>query len=73
MDKDPPAVWAARSHDAFHESRLTLHQLGVRMGYPADAAHRAAWHFLFRTADRPLREFCLFAKAVGVPVQKLIS
>jgi hypothetical protein len=42
------------------------------MGYPGDAARRAAWHFLYRTADPPLLEFCLFARAVGVPVQTLV-
>jgi hypothetical protein len=73
VDKDAPAASAARSRDAFHDSGLTLHQLGVGMGYPPDAAHRAAWHFLFRTADPPLLEFCLFAKAVGVPVQTLLG
>ena len=75
MDSNPrPAdAWAVRSRDAFHDSRLTLHEVGVGMGYPADAAHRAAWHFLYRTADPPLLEFCLFAKALGVPVQSLVS
>jgi hypothetical protein len=73
VDRDPPAAWIARSQDAFHASRLTLQQVGVRMGYPADAARRAAWHFLYRTADPPLLEFVRFAKAVGVPVQALIS
>jgi len=43
------------------------------MGYPADAARRAAWHFLYHTADPPLPEFVRFAKAVGAPVQTLIS
>jgi hypothetical protein len=48
MDKDLPERWAARTRDAFHDSGLTLSQLGVRMGYPEDAAHRAAWDFLYR-------------------------
>ena len=73
MKKQRPPVWTARSQDAFLGSGLTLGQLGVRMGYPEDAAHRAAWHFLYRATDPPLLEFCLFARAVGVPVQTLVS
>jgi hypothetical protein len=73
MDNDLPERWAARTRDAFQDSGLTLGQLGVRMGYPADAAHRAAWHFLYRTSDPPLREFYLFARAIGVPIQALIA
>lgn len=66
------AEWAERARDAFLGSRLTLGEVGVRMGYPGDAARRAVWHFLYRTVDPPLLEFCLFARAVGVPVQTLI-
>jgi hypothetical protein len=73
MDKEPPAVWVARSQDAFHQSRLTFHEVGVRMGYPADAADRAAWRFLYRTPDPFMLDFVRFAKAVGVPVQKLLA
>jgi hypothetical protein len=73
MTTQPLPAWAARSQAAFHDSHLTLHELGVGMGYPEDAAHWAAWYFLYRTADPPLLEFCLFANAVGVPVQKLVS
>ena len=68
----PGAEWAERARDAFLGSRLTLSEVGVRMGYPGDAARRAAWYFLYRTADPPLLEFCLFARAVGVPVRTLI-
>jgi hypothetical protein len=73
MDKDPPAVWVARSQDAFHDSRLTLHRLGVGMRYPQEVASRAAWHFLYRTPDPPLLDFVRFAKAVGLPVHALLS
>lgn len=68
----PAAAWADRARDVFHGSRLTLQEVGVRMGYPDDAAHRAAWHFLYRTADPPLLEFCLYARAVGVSVESLV-
>jgi hypothetical protein len=68
-----PADWNERARSAFHDSHLTLGEIGVRMGYPRDAAHRAAWYFLYRTADPHLLEFCLFARAVGVPVQTLVS
>ena len=69
----PGADWGERARSAFQESRLSLAELGVRMGYPQDAAHRAAWFFLYRTADPPLLEFCLFARAVGVPVATLVA
>lgn len=68
-----PAAWADRARDAFHDSGLTLHQIGVRMGYPDADAHRAAWHFLYRTTDPPLLEFCKFAQAVGVPIDTLVG
>ena len=69
----PAAGWADRARDAFHGSRLTLQEVGVRMGYPDDVAHRAAWHFLYRTSDPPLLEFCKFARAVGVRVESLVA
>jgi hypothetical protein len=67
------AHWGEQARAAFQESRLTLADLGDRMGYTKDAAHRAAWFFLYRTADPPLLEFCLFARAVGVPVATLVA
>jgi hypothetical protein len=38
----PGADWGERARSAFQESGMTLTQPGGRMGYPQDAARRAA-------------------------------
>jgi hypothetical protein len=61
--------WAGRAREAFLASQLTLHQLGLAMGYPAETARQDAWDFLYRTPRPPMLEIEMFARALGVPVK----
>jgi transcriptional regulator with XRE-family HTH domain len=65
-----PAMVRARA--AFHKSKLTLEQLGERMGYEEKMARIHAWQFLNKTADPRLSMLRRFAKAVGVDPRELL-
>jgi hypothetical protein len=59
---------------AFAKSKLSLVELGRRMGYDEDeAAKKSAWQFLNKTNDPRLSMVRKFAKAVGVKVKSLID
>jgi len=58
---------------AFVKSKLSLIELGRRMGYESDdAAKKSAWQFLNKTNDPRLSMIRKFAKAVGVSAKSLI-
>ena len=54
--------------DRFKKSGLSLHELGIKMGYPEESARKSVWQFL-KTADPRLSMLRRFAKALGVPVE----
>jgi transcriptional regulator with XRE-family HTH domain len=56
----------------FEASGLTLHDLGLKMGYPPDSARKSAWQFLEKTDDPRLSMLRRFAKAMGVDVKELL-
>jgi hypothetical protein len=59
---------------AFAKSKLSLVELGRRMGYDDDqAAKKSAWQFLNKTNDPRLSMVRKFAAAVGVSVRSLID
>jgi len=59
---------------AFVKSKLSLVELGRRMGYETDgAAKKSAWQFLNKTNDPRLSMLRKFAAAVGVKVKSLID
>ena len=62
----------ARIQDMFKRSGLTLHELGVKMGYAEDTARKSVWQFL-KTADPRISMLRRFAKAMGVPVEQLVT
>jgi transcriptional regulator with XRE-family HTH domain len=62
-----------RIRDLFAESRLTLDELGQRMGYPEKTARNSAWQFLNRTADPRLSMLMKFARAIGVTAADLLA
>ena len=68
-DADPAMV---RVRALAKESGLTLHELGLKMGYPADSARKSVWQFL-RTDDPRLSMLRRFAKAMGVRLEELVS
>jgi hypothetical protein len=55
----------------FEASGMTLHELGLKMGYPADTARKSAWQFM-KTTDPRLSMLERFAKAMGVDVKELV-
>jgi len=59
----------------FEKSGLSLTELGVKMGYSSNdgQACKAAWQFLHRTVDPKVSSLDRFARAVGVPVTRLID
>lgn len=56
----------------FDESGKTLEELGLAMGNKPTTARRAAWQFLHKTTDPRLSMVLRFAKAMNVPIEKLV-
>jgi len=54
------------------KSGLTMHELGLRMGYDEQTARKAVWQFL-RTADPRVGMLRKFAAAAGVPLVELVA
>ncbi len=66
-------VVMARLRSLFDRSDLTLHELGVAMGYPEKTARNHVWQFLTKTHDPRLSMLRRFAKALDVPLVELIT
>jgi len=58
---------------AFEKSGLSLHELGVRMGYPVETARMSAWQFVQKTSDPRMSMVRRFAKAMGIPIETLVA
>lgn len=56
----------------FERSEMTLHDLGLRMGYPKESARKSAWQFM-RTSDPRVGMLRRFAKALKIPLEELIA
>jgi hypothetical protein len=56
----------------FDKSKLTLDELGEKMGYPKESARKSAWQFLERTNDPRLSMLRKFAAAVGTSLKSLM-
>ena len=73
MQKNPKEdVAMARVRKAFKKSGLSLHEVGVRMGYPADSARKSAWQFLRQTDDPRITMLRRFADAMSIDVKQLL-
>ena len=57
----------------FDSSKLSLEQLGLRMGYSKQTARKSAWQFVRRTKDPRLSMLRRFASAVEVPLSELVE
>ena len=66
-----PAIATIRR--LFDNSKLTLDELGQRMGYAPPTARKSAWQFLNKTTDPRLSMLRKFALAVGVPLAELLT
>ncbi len=62
-----------RVRTRFEESGLSLHELGIRMGYPEETARKSAWQFVRQTDDPRISMLRRFSQAMRVPLEELIS
>jgi transcriptional regulator with XRE-family HTH domain len=54
----------------FEASGLSLHDLGLKMGYPAETARQSAWQFM-KSSDPRISMLRRFAQAAGLPIEEL--
>jgi len=62
----------ANVHAFFEKSKLTLHDLGLKMGYPPGSARKSAWQFM-KTGDPRISMLRRFAAAMGISLEQLVS
>jgi transcriptional regulator with XRE-family HTH domain len=67
---EDPAMVRVRAQ--FEQSELTLHDLGLRMGYPEESARKSAWQFM-KTSDPRISMLRRFAKALNIPIEELTT
>jgi len=72
MAKEIEAVVMERVRSRFERSGLTLHDLGLKMGYPEESARKSAWQFIQKTGDPRLSTLNRFAVAMGATVKDLL-
>jgi transcriptional regulator with XRE-family HTH domain len=56
----------------FKKSGLTLHDLGVKMGYDEDIARQSAFQFM-KTGDPRISMLRRFAKAIEISIEELVA
>jgi transcriptional regulator with XRE-family HTH domain len=69
-DTEDPSM--PRLREWLEKSGLTLHELGVKMGYPETVARKAVWQLL-RTGDPRIGTLRKFAEAAGIPIEELVA
>jgi transcriptional regulator with XRE-family HTH domain len=67
---EDPSMTKVRS--LFEKSELTLHDLGLKMGFAPEIARQAVFQFL-KTKDPHISMLRKFAKALGVELEELTS
>jgi transcriptional regulator with XRE-family HTH domain len=67
---EDPAMTKVRS--LFKESGLSLHDLGLKMGYDPEIARQSAFQFM-KAADPRVSMLRRFAKGMGVPIGELVD
>jgi hypothetical protein len=60
-----------RCRALFEVSRMSLEELGLKMGYKDMAARKSAWQFLCQTNDPRVGMLRKFAGAVGLTLREL--
>ena len=68
--QEDPVMAKVRSW--FETSGLSLHELGLKMGYPQESARQSAWQFM-KSGDPRISMLRRFAVASGMPVEELIG
>lgn len=69
-DTEDPSM--PRLREWLKQSKLTLHDLGVKMGYPESVARQSVWQFL-KTSDPRIGTLRKFAEAAGIPIEELVA
>lgn len=69
MHNDPAMK---RCREAFKSSKMTLRELGEKMGYKR-AQDRSAWRLLHMVSDPRISTLRLFAKAMGCRLSDLLG
>ena len=72
MDGEPDPVMAT-VQARFETSKLSLDELGTKMGYPPASARKSAWQFIHKTNDPRLSMLRKFAEAIGVTLSALVK
>lgn len=67
---EDPAMTRVRS--LFENSGLSLHELGVKMGYDPSTARQSAFQFM-KTGNPRIDMLRRFAKAMDVSLEKLVA
>ena len=67
---DEPAMVRVRAR--FEKSGLSLHDLGLKMGYAPEIARQSAWQFM-KTSDPRVSMLRRFARALEIPLHELIN
>jgi hypothetical protein len=57
----------------FEKSKLSLDQLGQKMGYKPETARKSAWQFIYKTNDPRWSMLQKFADAVGVKIHAIVK
>jgi hypothetical protein len=70
MNEADPVMDAVKAR--FERSKMTLEELGSKMGYPSATARKSAWQFIHRTNDPRMSMLRKFAAAVGTTVKSLV-
>jgi transcriptional regulator with XRE-family HTH domain len=60
-----------KAHKAYRDSGLSMHEIGIKMGYSPASARQAVSQFL-KSGDPQVSILRRFAKAVGAKVDKLL-
>jgi transcriptional regulator with XRE-family HTH domain len=71
-EKYPHDPSMATVKSLFEKSGLTLNDLGLKMGYPAETARQAVFQFL-KSDDPRISSLRRFAKAMAVPLSDLLD
>ena len=62
----------AKVREIFEQSKLSLHALGIAMGYDADSARQSAFQFM-KSGDPRISMLRRFAKAMDIPLSGLLN
>jgi transcriptional regulator with XRE-family HTH domain len=71
-DKHESDTAMIRVRALFEKSGLTLHDLGVKMGYPEGTARMSAWQFM-KTSDPRISMLRRFATALEMTIEELVA